>query len=57
MHPLFLVEEEYRIALLDAEVAFVEGFIARITHPHSGWAAPWAELHGEPPHDTERHGS
>ena len=33
MHPLFLVEEEYRLALLDAESAFVERFIERITDP------------------------
>src|SRR5262252_1446046 len=27
VHPLFLVEEEYRVALLDADVAFVEQFL------------------------------
>jgi hypothetical protein len=31
VHPLFLVEEDYRLALLDAEAAFIEGFIERIT--------------------------
>jgi len=45
VHPLFLVEEEYRLALLDAEVAFVEGFIARITDPDDGWAPQWAAWH------------
>jgi hypothetical protein len=45
---LFLVEEEYRLDLLDAESAFVERFIDRITHPEAGWAGPWAELHGAP---------
>ena len=45
VHPLFLVEEEYRLALLDAERAFVEGFIARITDPETGWRAPWAAIH------------
>ena len=50
VHPLFLVEEEYRLALLDAERAFVEGFIARITDPETGWRAPWAAIHegGDP---------
>jgi len=39
---LFLVEEEYRLALLDAEVAFVERFIAQITDPETGWGPAWA---------------
>jgi DNA-binding PadR family transcriptional regulator len=45
VHPLFLVEEEYRLALLDAEVAFVEGFVARITDPETGWGPQWAAFH------------
>ncbi len=45
VHPLFLVEEEYRLALMDAEYAFVAGFIARITDTESGWSRPWAEFH------------
>lgn len=44
VHPLFLVEEEYRLALLDAESSFVEGFVERITHPQTGWERPWAEF-------------
>jgi len=39
---LFLVEEEYRLALLDAEVSFVERFIAQITDPETGWGPTWA---------------
>jgi len=35
--PLFLVDEEYRVALLDAETAFVERLIERITDPENGW--------------------
>jgi DNA-binding PadR family transcriptional regulator len=54
VHPLFLVEEEYRLDLLDAESAFVERFIERITHPETGWAGPWAELHGAPATTAER---
>jgi DNA-binding PadR family transcriptional regulator len=38
LHPLFQVEEEYRLALLDAESSFVEQFIGRITDPETGWA-------------------
>jgi DNA-binding PadR family transcriptional regulator len=45
VHPLFLVEEEYRLALLDAESAFVERLIGRITDPHNGWAPEWARFH------------
>jgi hypothetical protein len=46
--PLFLIEEEYRLALLDAESAFVERFIGQITDPETGWGPPWAGFHGEP---------
>jgi DNA-binding PadR family transcriptional regulator len=47
VHPLFLVEEEYRIALLDAESAFCERFIDRITNPDTGWGPTWAAFHRE----------
>jgi DNA-binding PadR family transcriptional regulator len=47
VHPLFLVEEEYRLALLEAESSFVEGFIERITHPKTGWGPQWAAFHNE----------
>ncbi|AEA25444.1 PadR family transcriptional regulator [Pseudonocardia benzenivorans] len=42
---LFLVEEQYRLALLDAEAAFVDGFVARTTDPDSGWGPEWARFH------------
>ena len=45
---LFLVEEEYRLALLSAESSFIDGFIARITDLEAGWGRQWAEFHGEP---------
>ena len=48
VHPLFLVEEDYRLALLEAESSFVERFIERITHPATGWGRPWAEFLGRP---------
>lgn len=54
VHPLFLVEEEYRLALLDAESSFVERFIERINHPETGWGQLWGELHGEPFNIDER---
>ncbi len=45
VHPLFLVEEDYRLALLDVEAAFVADFIDRITDPQTGWAPQWSEFH------------
>ena len=48
LHPLFLVEEEYRLAQLDAESAFVERFIGQIIHPETGWGPMWAQFHGQP---------
>ena len=47
---LFLVEEEYRMAMLDAEAAFVGRLLDRITAPDDGWGALWAQFHGEPWH-------
>jgi DNA-binding PadR family transcriptional regulator len=44
---LFLVEEEYRLALLDAETSFVKQFIGKITDPHTGWGPGWAQFHGQ----------
>jgi DNA-binding PadR family transcriptional regulator len=44
---LFLIEEEYRLSLLDAEVSFVEDFIAKIIDPETGWAPAWAQFHGQ----------
>src|SRR5215475_9890701 len=45
---LFLIEEEYRLTLLDAESSFVERFIGQITDPEAGWGPLWAEFHGQP---------
>ena len=45
LHPLFLVEEDYRLALLDAEIAFVRDLLTRITDPDTGWAPMWAQFH------------
>ena len=53
---LFLIEEEYRLALLAAESSFVQGFIDRITDPdrERGWGHQWAEFHGEAPVSERR---
>lgn len=48
VHPLFQVDEEYRLALLDAEAVFLTGFVTRIVDPDDGWQGPWsAYLEGE----------
>jgi DNA-binding PadR family transcriptional regulator len=46
--PLFLIEEVYRLRLLDAERDYVEELIGRITDPQEGWGPGWAAAY-----DTE----
>jgi len=43
---LFLVEEEYRLAVLDTEKAFVGQLIQRISDPATEWVGQWAAFHG-----------
>jgi len=45
VHPLFVVEEDYRLALLDAELSFIERFVGQITDPAGGWGPEWAKFH------------
>lgn len=45
VHPLFLVEDDYRIALLEAEAAFITTFTSKIEDPGSGWSGPWRAHH------------
>jgi DNA-binding PadR family transcriptional regulator len=47
LHPLFLVEEEYRIAMLDAETAYVVRLIGQITDPAAGWGPLWTQFHSQ----------
>lgn len=42
---LFLLEEEYRLALLDAEYGFVQRLIARMADPAADWITLWADHH------------
>lgn len=57
VYPLFLIEEEYRLDLLEADSSFVERLIERITHPETGWGPLWAGFHGEPAPTDERNES
>jgi DNA-binding PadR family transcriptional regulator len=45
LHPVFLVEEEYRLTLVEAESSFVQGLIDRISDPEIGWGPMWAQFH------------
>ena len=45
MPPVFLIEDDYRIALLEAEAAFITTFIAKIEDPENGWSGPWQAHH------------
>ena len=42
---LFLIEEEYRLAQLDTEHAFVERLIGRIADPSTDWISLWTDQH------------
>src|SRR5690606_4725836 len=45
VHPLFLVEEDYRLAMIEAEIAFIERLTRRITDADTGWERAWAAFH------------
>jgi DNA-binding PadR family transcriptional regulator len=44
---LFLIEEDYRLALLQTESSFVDGLIKKISDPATDWTRMWAGFHGE----------
>ena len=48
-HLRSLVDEEYRLASIAAQVDFIDRLIARITDPTTGWAIPWAAQSERPP--------
>ncbi|MGH8878968.1 MAG: PadR family transcriptional regulator [Stackebrandtia sp.] len=48
VHELFLIEEDYRKSILEAEMSFIEKFLHKINDPQSDWARPWAEFHKPP---------
>jgi DNA-binding PadR family transcriptional regulator len=47
VHPLFLVEDDYRLALLDAELSFIHELLERIGSDE--WTRPWREYHTDRP--------
>src|SRR5258706_11674238 len=44
VHPVFLVEDDYRVALLQAEAAFITRFLGKIEDSENGWSGPWQAL-------------
>lgn len=46
VHPIFLVEDRYRVAILGAESEFIDGLIEKITSAE--WAALWNQQSGDP---------
>lgn len=51
VHPVFLVEDDYRIALLEAEAAFITAFPCKIEDPENGRSGPWQAYHATRPGD------
>jgi DNA-binding PadR family transcriptional regulator len=47
LDPVFLIEEEYRLALLEAESSFVARFIEQINQPEPGFGQTWRSFHEE----------
>jgi DNA-binding PadR family transcriptional regulator len=47
LDPVFLVEEDYRLALLDAESSFVARFIKQIDQPEAEFGQTWRTFHKE----------
>ena len=45
VHPVFLVEDDYRIALAEAEASFITSFLGKIEDPENGWSGPWQAHH------------
>lgn len=45
VHPVFLLEDDYRLTLLDAETRFVHQLLSTMTEPGTGWADPWTAYH------------
>lgn len=45
VHTVFLIEDDYRIALLEAEAAFITTFTGKIEDPGDGWSGPWQAHH------------
>ncbi|MDN5854520.1 MAG: PadR family transcriptional regulator [Actinomycetia bacterium] len=54
VHPLFLVEEEYRIAQIDGEIGFVGDFLERIADPNADWRRTWDAMRAQTGEDPSQ---
>jgi DNA-binding PadR family transcriptional regulator len=55
VHPIFLIEDDYRIALLQAEAAFITSFVDKIEDPENDWSGSWRAHHAN--HDPAEAGT
>jgi DNA-binding PadR family transcriptional regulator len=55
VEPLFLVERDYHLAMVEAERQFVEGLLRRIAEDET-YTHVWKELHADPGRDTPGQG-
>jgi DNA-binding PadR family transcriptional regulator len=51
VHPVFLVEDDLRIALLQTEADFITDLLTKID---GDWAGPWAAFHNGPASEGDR---
>ncbi|MBZ2196159.1 PadR family transcriptional regulator [Occultella gossypii] len=45
LHPIFVIEDEYRERVLGAEADFIHVLLDRFDDPDAGWAEPWRAYH------------
>jgi DNA-binding PadR family transcriptional regulator len=45
LHPIFVIEDEYRERVLGAEADFIRTLLERLDDPDAGLAAPWHAYH------------
>ncbi|MBB5874605.1 DNA-binding PadR family transcriptional regulator [Allocatelliglobosispora scoriae] len=45
--PLFLADEDYRLAMVESEITYIGHLITRINQPETGYGRVWREFHQE----------
>ncbi|WP_163542958.1 PadR family transcriptional regulator [Occultella kanbiaonis] len=45
LHPIFVIEDEYRERVLGAEADFIQTLLDRLDDPDAGWTEPWRAYH------------
>lgn len=56
VHPIFLIEDDYRLSIIQAEIDFVKNFVSTVSDPTSEWSEPWRKYHTDTtaPPSTEK---